>query len=40
LYTVKNHVHNILVALGAEDRREAVRMAIGRGLLRPGINNR
>jgi two-component system nitrate/nitrite response regulator NarL len=33
LYTVKNHVHNIIDKLGAQDRHEAVQLARRRGLL-------
>lgn len=33
LYTVKNHVHNIIEKLGVEDRHEAVQFARRRGLL-------
>ncbi len=32
-HTVKNHVHNIIEKLGAKNRREAVRLAVEKGLL-------
>ena len=33
LYTVKNHVHNILEKMQVSDRREAVRFAVAQGWL-------
>lgn len=35
LFTVKSHVRSILHKLGAENRRAAVRLAVGRGLIKP-----
>lgn len=32
-HTVKNHVHNIIEKLGARNRREAVKLAVEKGLL-------
>jgi DNA-binding NarL/FixJ family response regulator len=37
IYTVKNHIHNIIRKLSVEDRQTAVRHALRRGLLREPV---
>jgi DNA-binding NarL/FixJ family response regulator len=36
LYTVKNHVHNMLEKMSVRHRRQAIRRALDNGILRPG----